>query len=193
MLTSLRRQTAGMLRRYLEQFPEEQEKFDLLRSQLESGEDCFVRSNMIGHITTSAAVLSVDRKRILLIDHRILNLWMPPGGHYDEGTETLWESAAREVREETGVSTLVQEGWCLDHLAPLDIDTHRVPANPAKGEGEHRHHDFRFLAVAPEESELVPQLAEVRDAKWVPIAALRGTPNRRLTTLADKLDRLRMV
>jgi 8-oxo-dGTP pyrophosphatase MutT (NUDIX family) len=183
-----------MLRRYLEQFPEEQEKFDLLQSQLQSGEDCFVRSNMLGHITTSAAVLSVDRKRILLIDHRILNLWMPPGGHYEnDGADTLWESAAREVAEETGVSTLVQEEWCLDHLAPFDIDTHRVPANPAKGEGEHQHHDFRFLAIAPEESELVPQLAEVRDAKWAPIAALRGTANRRLTTLADKLERLRIV
>ena len=192
MLTSLRRHTAGMLRRYLEQFPEEQGNFELLIDQINSGEDCFDRSNMTGHITTSAAVLSLDRKRILLIDHRILKLWMPPGGHY-EGTDTLWESAAREVREETGVSTLVQEAWYLDHLAPFDIDTHRVPANPAKGEGEHYHHDFRFLALATQENELVPQLAEVRDAKWVPVGALRGTPNRRLTTLADKLDRFRKV
>jgi ADP-ribose pyrophosphatase YjhB (NUDIX family) len=188
MLTALRQQALNTLLGYLREYPEESSSLSAFRAQLDSGEDCFVRSNMTGHLTTSAAVLSADLKQILLIDHRVLNIWMPPGGHFELDT-TFWESAAREVAEETGVSSLALHPWCATRGVPFDIDTHSVPANPAKGEGAHLHHDFRFLAIAANELELVPQLAEVRDAKWVSVDKLRGIPNRRLTTLAEKLDR----
>lgn len=28
---------------------------------------------------------------------------------------------------------------------PIDLDIHRIPANPARGEPEHWHFDFRYL------------------------------------------------
>jgi 8-oxo-dGTP diphosphatase len=43
----------------------------------------------------------VDGENILLVDHRNARLWLPPGGHVEEG-EHPRETVAREIREELG-------------------------------------------------------------------------------------------
>ena len=172
--------------RYLKHFPCESARFALLQQQLQSGEDIFARSNMTGHVTTSAAVLNPAGTKILLIDHAFLKKWLPPGGHF-ELPGGLWDSANREVGEETGVLDAILHAWSKIHGIPLDIDSHAIPANPAKDEGAHLHHDFRFLAVAPE-SALQAQLAEVHAAKWAPVAELLQSPDARVRHLFDKLS-----
>lgn len=189
MLSPLHRHTRELVDRYLAVFPGEAASLERLCAQLDDPQDCFVRSNMTGHVTTSAAVLSPDGRQVLLIHHRFLGKWLPPGGHY-ERPDGLWESARREVEEETGVVGLELHPWSLAHGVPFDIDTHNMPANAAKNEGPHMHHDFRFLAVAPRVEELVPQLAEVHGARWAPLEELAATNDRRLTTLARKLRTL---
>ena len=52
------------------------------------------------HFVATAYV--VHEGRTLLLLHRKLGLWLPPGGHIDEG-ELPEEAALREVREETGL------------------------------------------------------------------------------------------
>jgi 8-oxo-dGTP pyrophosphatase MutT (NUDIX family) len=44
----------------------------------------------------------VHEGRTLLLLHKKLGLWLPPGGHIDEG-ELPEEAALREIREETGL------------------------------------------------------------------------------------------
>ena len=181
--------TRALVARYLATFPAEQNALKRLSQQLEEPDDCFVRSNMVGHITTSAAVLSPDHRKVLLIHHKFLGKWLPPGGHYEEPGD-LWDSATREVEEETGVQDLLLHPWCELHGIPFDIDTHEVPQNSAKGEGPHLHHDFRFLAVARSEEGLTPQLAEVHGVRWAPLTELTASDDRRLLTLARKLKEL---
>ncbi|MBI3564572.1 MAG: NUDIX domain-containing protein [Elusimicrobia bacterium] len=41
--------------------------------------------------------------KTLLLKHKKLGLWLPPGGHIDDG-ETPDQAALREVREETGLA-----------------------------------------------------------------------------------------
>lgn len=190
MHTPLLHETRSLVDRYLRLFPAETTSLNRLCSQLDdSTQDCFVRSNMTGHVTTSAAVLSPDGRQVLLIHHKFLDKWLPPGGHF-ELPGNLWESAMREVEEETGVTGLVLHPWSLKHQVPFDIDTHSMPANAAKNEGPHWHHDFRYLAVAPNVEALVPQLAEVHAARWAPLEELASANDRRLTTLARKLKTL---
>ena len=88
---------------------------------------------MRGHLTTSALVLDPTLTRALVIHHRVFDVWLQPGGHY-EPPGSLWDSACREVREETGVDAMTPFPSTVA-AALLDIDTHPIPARAAKGEG----------------------------------------------------------
>jgi 8-oxo-dGTP pyrophosphatase MutT (NUDIX family) len=164
---SLARQEARQqLALYLQRFPVEQARLRALRQQLdEDAGDPLSRANMRGHITTSALVLDADLSHILLIHHRVIGRWLQPGGHYEPGQD-LWGSALREVAEETGVTALsAHPSW--GQVLPLDIDSHAIAANPKKGEGDHWHHDYAYLVIAPREPQaLAPQLDEVHGAAW---------------------------
>ena len=186
MTHEIREETAGALRSYLKHFPEEQARFDILTAQLASGENLFVRSNMSGHVTSSVVVLNHSGTHVLLIAHKFLQQWLPPGGHY-EPPGGIWDTGQREVEEETGVTNLTLHPWCRAHGVPLDIDTHAMPANPKKNEGAHFHHDFRYLAVATGNTQLVAQEAEVDGVRWAPLEELLSMQDRRLHVLTAKL------
>ena len=186
----MRAEAERHLAAYLLQFPEEKARLAALRAQIqdEAG-DLFSRSNMRGHITTSAFVLDPGLQQILMIHHGTLKRWLQPGGHHEAG-QSLWESALREAMEETGVAALSAHpdfGTAL----PLDIDSHAIPANPRKGEGAHWHHDYAYLMIAPLDVALRPQWDEVSDVAWRPLASLDAAGEVRWCSLLGKLDELR--
>jgi 8-oxo-dGTP pyrophosphatase MutT (NUDIX family) len=187
-VTGLRAEAAGQLAGYLARYPDEAARLAALSAQLagDAG-DVFSRANMRGHITTSAIVLDASLTRVLLIHHKTLDRWLQPGGHY-EAPGSLWDSALREVAEETGVQGL-RAHPALQGL-PLDIDSHAIPANPRKPEGAHWHHDYAYLALADEAQALSAQLDEVHAAAWRPLAQLAGLANDRLHRVAAKLAAL---
>lgn len=159
------------LDRYLSWRPDAVARLAALALQLEEEPHSITqRSNMRGHLTASALVLSPDLSEVLMIDHLALNARLPAGGHADEGRK-LREEALRENVEETGVSEISPVG-----PSPLDVDTHPIPANPKKGEGDHFHHDFMFAFVAKSRDVPVPQLQEVAGCMWVPITEARRDP-----------------
>ena len=53
------------------------------------------------HLVSYFAV--VDGENILLVDHKDARLWLPPGGHVEEG-EHPRDTVTREIREELGFS-----------------------------------------------------------------------------------------
>lgn len=176
-----------LLDAYCDWHPVECNRFALLRTQLAGGAgDPFSRSNMTGHITSSAAVLNRTGTKMLLIDHAFLKRWLTPGGHY-ETPGTLLDSALREVAEETGLADAVPHEWTFGSGIPFDIDTHDIPANPKKLEGAHVHHDFLFLAVAEERDGLQAQLAEVHAAVWEPVSKLRDSVDVRVQRVLAKM------
>ncbi|MBL1228414.1 NUDIX domain-containing protein [Enterococcus sp. BWB1-3] len=116
---------------------------------------------MDGHITASGIVIK-DQK-ILLIKHPYLNLWLFLGGHIDKD-EQHFESAIREVFEETGYRTSLAD-WHIENSFPIDIDIHTIEKNSKKNEKEHMHYDFRYILKLEKTDRVSAEL----ETKWVEI------------------------
>jgi 8-oxo-dGTP pyrophosphatase MutT (NUDIX family) len=187
-LAELRAHAQAELQKYIAGFPAEATSLQAIADQLaDTSADPFSRANMQGHITTSGLVYDRAADKVLLIHHRTLNRWLQPGGHH-EGLDRLDLSAAREMLEETGVQVCGAQDQALD--APLiDIDSHAIPANPAKGEGAHMHHDFLYLFRGDATAPLSPQWEEVQGVRWVARDALLSLPSARFGRLMSKLQR----
>lgn len=101
---------------------EETDRRELLR-RLRSGEQLYTRENASAHLTASAWVVSQDRQKVLLAYHNIFHAWTWLGGHAD-GERDLLAVALREVREESGVHTVVPVTRELFSLEILTVDGH---------------------------------------------------------------------
>ncbi len=109
------------------------------------------------HVTASAFVLS--SLGVVLHRHRLLGIWVQPGGHVEPG-EPPCVAAVREVREETGLASSHLEPPLLAHV------------NVHDGPRSHRHFDCRWLLVA-QRTELQLSEGESTDVSWfLPDAAL---------------------
>jgi 8-oxo-dGTP pyrophosphatase MutT (NUDIX family) len=144
-------------------------------------DDPFRREDPDGHVTASAVVARPSNE-FLLVFHRKLDRWLQPGGHVEAGDATVFDTAVREAREETGIS---------DFKAPfgdaiLDLDVHGIPAfgeDPA-----HFHYDVRFLLTVGGNGMPIP------GARWFPFAAvgpadMDGSLTRAVRKAALRLDR----
>lgn len=144
--TAFHQNVADTCRKYLEKFPDEQERLSPLLSMLARPElDLRERSTIPeGHMCASGIILLPDSK-ILMVEHKGLGIWVVPGGHYDKTDPSLADTAIRETVEETGLTDVELHPWHLESGIPLDIDTHPIPANDKKNEGAHQHFDFRYV------------------------------------------------
>ena len=125
--------------------------------------DPFARAHVEpGHFTASTFVLSTDGRRLLLIFHGKLHLWLQPGGHIDAGDSDVFAAARREATEETGLLALGRERGFPDLL---DLDIHPIPPNPRKGEPAHEHFDVRIVLRADHERAVAG--SDALDVKWV--------------------------
>jgi 8-oxo-dGTP pyrophosphatase MutT (NUDIX family) len=168
---SFRSQLRITLDAHARAFDRPPEAHALLRRQIEAGDAIHDRRTFPGHVTTSAIILDRSGQNTLLIRHRSLSRWLQPGGHYEPPDE-LAVSALREASEETGLQGLALDPWHHVSGLPIDIDTHRIPARPERGEPDHWHHDIRYVVRADMEARLQPDLAEVEGATWHPVSEL---------------------
>ena len=122
-----------------------------------------------GHFTASGFVLSVDGDQVLMILHSKLGRWLQPGGHVDSGDVDVLDAARREVAEETG---LVRPEVMVGSPILLDVDVHRIPANPRRDEPAHEHFDLRVLFRA--RSMDVRAGSDAVDARWVRLDAVQN-------------------
>jgi 8-oxo-dGTP pyrophosphatase MutT (NUDIX family) len=99
------------------------------------------RNDPDGHVTASAVVARLTGEHFLLVLHRKLDRWLQPGGHVEDGDASVFQTALREVREETGLPALTAPiGEAI-----LDLDIHAIPEFGA--EPAHFHYDVRFLVT----------------------------------------------
>lgn len=124
------------------------------------------------HYVATAYVYDKQADRFLLILHKKLGKWLPPGGHLHEGEEP-GRGALREVSEEIGV-----EGQIIDLLETPRVDTRAIPQLPAPfcllsetipagpQEGEHIHIDFVYVVEIDLSRPLDICQQEVSLARW---------------------------
>jgi len=114
----------------------------------------------------TVAVYVIHNQKVLLVFHKKLQKWLPPGGHIHEN-ELPDEAALREVKEETGLDIKLtgeqrQEMEGVKPLAqPLFIQLEDIEETE---EGLHQHIDLIYLAK-PKTHEISPS-TESEDIRW---------------------------
>jgi ADP-ribose pyrophosphatase YjhB (NUDIX family) len=126
------------------------------------------------HFTVTGYVVNPQRTKLLVIKHKKLGKWLPPGGHLEEN-EVPHLGVLREVVEETGIkANLVIPEHTIDLEMTGAIDM-QIPAPHAllyqvipadKHDQEHIHLDMAFVLEAGEEQVLTHQESEVAAARW---------------------------
>ena len=126
---------------------------------------------------TATGIVFNRRGEVLMIKHKKLGVWLPPGGHVDEN-ELPCDAALREIFEETGVVAQVisvgpgigvgQETHCKELPQPLVILLEDIEKTWL-----HNHIDLVYLCKA-EGDALVHNAHETDDIGWFLPEAVMG-------------------
>jgi 8-oxo-dGTP pyrophosphatase MutT (NUDIX family) len=137
-------------------------------SHLAEHDDAMARSGPPAHLTGSAIVLDESGEHVLLTHHPKARLWLQFGGHFEQEDVSMWQGAAREAVEESGIADLT----VLPEI--VHLSRHALAASFGRCR---EHLDVRYAAVAPAGS--VPSVsAESLDVRWWRADALpEGAPS----------------
>jgi len=101
----------------------------------------------------------VHDNKVLLILHKKLQTWLPPGGHIDPD-EMPHDAVVREIQEETGLDVEIQSP------VPTVKGTVPVPFSANRHNvGDHDHYSLDYLCKL-KSTKISLQLTEIDDAKW---------------------------
>lgn len=141
------------------------------------------------HFTASGIVLHNDH--VLLVFHKRLQAWVPPGGHV-EAHEVPEETCRREILEETGLAVDVvsvdmgcgpESGQAAESEASFLTQPAYIQCVTAREKGGDFYHIDLAYACLPsgrqtQAGEMPPLRTnkEVEDVRWVPLSALDKLP-----------------
>ena len=182
----------GVITKYLKYFPNEKQQLnqlnDFIVKSKQRGESIFDSKNTIGHITASGYIYSLKDKKMLLLEHKKLSKLLQPGGHVEKTDKTILDTVEREIFEETGLKNLKLLGLDLDKNIPIDINTHFIPENFKKDMPCHYHHDFRYLFIVEQTSNIKIDENESNMYQWVSIEKL--CDNEIFSNVIKKINKL---
>jgi 8-oxo-dGTP pyrophosphatase MutT (NUDIX family) len=141
--------------------------------------DAMAKSGPPAHLTGSVIVLDRDLTAVLLTHHRRARQWFQFGGHYEPSDASIWDAAAREAREESGLDGLT----VLPEI--VQLDRHALVGDFGRCR---EHLDVRFAALAPVEGEHTVS-DESLDVRWWPVDALPPGTREELAPLVAAAQR----
>lgn len=158
----------AIIEKYRATFHTEEQRLAQLMSLVKESrkdDELVSRDKYVGHITASGFVISTCRKKVLLLRHKKLDLYLQPGGHFQAGDLSPLDAARRKIKEETGLNNLDYLPYHLDNdEVPIDIDTHHIKGSD--GENNHYHHDFRYLFLCNCNDDIKINKEKFHEFKW---------------------------
>lgn len=132
---------------------------------------------MIRQFTATVYILDDKRQKVLLVHHKKLGKWLPPGGHIDHN-ETPPEAAIREAKEETGldVELMKQENIWIDRpnakslARPYLCLLEEIPAHGDHPAHQHIDQIFVGRAIGGDSNH---NGDEVHDMRWFSLDDLK--------------------
>ncbi|MDQ0729016.1 NUDIX hydrolase [Microbacterium sp. W4I20] len=135
------------------------------------------------HATASCVVFDETLTQTLLVFHGKGRFWVQPGGHAEEGDESVVAAALRELREETGIDAAPPVG-----ALAYDLDHHGLSTRFGRCAS---HYDIGIAVIVDPELALTVS-DESEDVRWWPVDALPAeVPEQLKPRLAGLLERLR--
>ncbi|MGA3020772.1 MAG: NUDIX domain-containing protein [Candidatus Micrarchaeales archaeon] len=134
----------------------------------------------------------LDRKKTLLLEHKNINKWLPPGGHVEEN-ETPMEAAIREALEETGLRVKILDSAGGKRIKyknaeepprPMAILLEKVPYKT----GPHIHFDLVYLAKPISRKTSRVKKGESNRFRWVGKEEIEG-----IDTYEDVKDLMKRI
>ncbi|HIE41386.1 MAG TPA: NUDIX domain-containing protein [Candidatus Aenigmarchaeota archaeon] len=131
----------------------------------------FNKNKVKKHFTASALIIN-KAKKVLLVNHRKLGVWLYPGGHV-EWNETPDETVVREVKEETGLDVKIisdRDSSLSDPKADVSVLHHPyiILCEKINRDNEHYHIDLIYLCKIEDEenSEIYHNPKESSDIRF---------------------------
>jgi len=125
----------------------------------------------LNHFTATGIVFN-ENKQILMIFHKKLNVWLPPGGHIEDN-ELPTKAVIREIFEETGIKVEIiqtedkiltlSNNDCIELEKPFILLLENIERN-----WEHNHIDMVYICKALNKN-IILQKTEVNDIGWFEI------------------------
>jgi 8-oxo-dGTP diphosphatase len=117
------------------------------------------------HLVVYFIPVDAAHRCLLLGDHRKSGLWLPPGGHVEDGEDPR-EAVIREAREELGIAAE------LEDEKPLFLTV-----TPTTGANRHLDVSLWFvLRVARHATRLTPDPREFNGVRWFDLDQQRNWP-----------------
>lgn len=129
------------------------------------------------HFTVTGYTTNRAKSKMLLIYHKGLNKWLPPGGHVEQN-ESPDLAVLREIREETGLHKTVSFAHTGIDLQTRDITDVQIPAPIAmayqiipksRKDIEHVHLDMTYALEASEREPMCSEDSGVDNVNWINI------------------------
>ena len=124
------------------------------------------------HLVSYFALVDSARRLVLLGDHVKSGLWLPSGGHVEEGEDPR-DTVDREAFEELGIRARFHAG--LGAGRPFFLT-----ATPTLGPDSHVDVSLWFVLACDRDTALTPDPREYHGVRWFPLRERDGWPASRL-------------
>jgi 8-oxo-dGTP diphosphatase len=125
------------------------------------------------HLVSYFALIDSASRLVLLGDHVKSGLWLPSGGHVEDGEDPN-DTVDREASEELGIRAVFHDRLGAGRPFFLTV-------TPTLGEHSHLDVSLWFVLACVSTAELDPDPREYRGARWFPLDRREGWP-------ADRFD-----